>query len=990
MKKRMQRIIAALMMAALLLTSQPGYVMAAEASGGENAEGWTAEFDEGTGTMTISGTGACEILEKQPYSDSVKKLVVGEGITSIKTNHSDSNYHVFPNVEEVSLPGTLKEIPDYCFYYCSELTEVVLPQSLERIGKLAFGNCTELTEISIPSTVTEIDENAFQECKKLKKVNLHEGLKKIGRYAFYSCEELAEISIPGTVEEIGERAFFVCGQLTKIEIPGKVRRIAEGVFSQCTNLRTVVFHDGLETIDAYAFMECGKITEIEIPKTVKKIEAGAFIYCYKLEKVVLNEGLETIGNIKASSTAPFWECSLKEIQIPSTVKEIGTNAFGYGGFSPIILPKGLERLGDNVLKGNLESNAISNIELPAALTYIGDDNFPEDCLVLCTNDYQIGYCQERNLKYADAKEGIDFRALEHALEEQQYEYTGEEIQPKVKDVVYSGEHGGCVLKEGRDYLVSYKDNINCGTAKVVLTGVGPWKGEKELDFEIYRLVEKCDIRLEYDKILYNGQKQNPKAEVKFGGETLVEGEDYTLEYRGGIEEGPATVTVTGKGVYKGNVEKVYTIYKKQMEECDISLEYTSVLYDGSPKKPAVTVKDSAGNLLTEGTDYTLQYKDNMNEGTATVAITGRGAYKGSVIKTYDIYKKSVEGCDVSLEYTSVLYDGSPKKPAVTVKDSAGNLLTEGADYEAAYVNDTGSGPAAVTVTGKGIYKGEKTVSYTIEKISLETAAMTLSETIYTYDGSEKKPTVSVALNGKTLMPDVDYVVTYEANINEGTAYAVVSGAGHYTGAVRVSFTILPYSAGKDSVYSRDDTLISQNLLYHITDDEEGEVEITSTSSRSLKSLVVPATVTCEGKTYKVTSIGKNAFYKNTKLTSVVIGNNVTSIEDYAFYGCKNVTSIKMGRSVEIIGASSFRKCTKLKSIVLPKSMDELGKNAFYGCKKLSAITIQANSVVDIADNAIKGISKKAVIKVPKKLLKGYKKELGKKTGFKKSMKIKKK
>ena len=92
----------------------------------------------------------------------------------------------------------------------------------------------------------------------------------------------------------------------------------------------------------------------------------------------------------------------------------------------------------------------------------------------------------------------------------------------------------------------------------------------------------------------------------------------------------------------------------------------------------------------------------------------------------------------------------------------------------------------------------------------------------------------------------------------------------------------------------------------------------------------------------------------------------------------------MGRSVEIIGASSFRKCTKLKSIVLPKSIDELGKNAFYGCKKLKSITIQANSVVDIADNAIKGISKKAIIKVPKKLIKGYKKQLGKKTGYKKT------
>lgn len=108
-------------------------------------------------------------------------------------------------------------------------------------------------------------------------------------------------------------------------------------------------------------------------------------------------------------------------------------------------------------------------------------------------------------------------------------------------------------------------------------------------------------------------------------------------------------------------------------------------------------------------------------------------------------------------------------------------------------------------------------------------------------------------------------MTYEANINEGTAYAVVQGINHYTGAARMNFTILPYSSGKDSAYSKDDTLISQNLLYHITDEEEDEVEISSTSSKDLKTLKIPATVTCDGKTYKVTSIGKNAFYKNTKM-----------------------------------------------------------------------------------------------------------------------------
>ena len=185
-------------------------------------------------------------------------------------------------------------------------------------------------------------------------------------------------------------------------------------------------------------------------------------------------------------------------------------------------------------------------------------------------------------------------------------------------------------------------------------------------------------------------------------------------------------------------------------------------------------------------------------------------------------------------------------------------------------------------------------------------------------------------------------------------------------------------------------IISNNLIYTITDDENFEVEVAGVSKNNISKLVIPGTVNVDGWTYKVTSVGSRAFYKNTKIKSIVIGNNVASIEDYAFYGCKNVKQIKMGKSVEIIGVSSFRKCTKLTKVILPKSIDELGKNAFYGCKKLKTITINANSVVDISDNAIKGISKKAVIKVPKKLVNKYKKKFKGKTGFKKTMKIKKK
>ncbi len=155
--------------------------------------------------------------------------------------------------------------------------------------------------------------------------------------------------------------------------------------------------------------------------------------------------------------------------------------------------------------------------------------------------------------------------------------------------------------------------------------------------------------------------------------------------------------------------------------------------------------------------------------------------------------------------------------------------------------------------------------------------------------------------------------------------------------------------------------------------------------------MIPATIKCEGITYKVTSIGQKAFYKNTKIKSVEVGNNVTSIENYAFYGCKNMASLNFGKKVEVIGSSAFRKCTKLTAVTLPKSMEELGKNAFYGCSKLKTITINANSVIDIEEGAIKGISNKAVIKVPKKHYKKYQKKLTSRTGYKKkTMKLKKK
>lgn len=347
--------------------------------------------------------------------------------------------------------------------------------------------------------------------------------------------------------------------------------------------------------------------------------------------------------------------------------------------------------------------------------------------------------------------------------------------------------------------------------------------------------------------------------------------------------------------------------------------------------------------------------------------------------------------DATITFSSQAYtaDKIPKTPEAIVNYN-GNILVNGTDYVVTYENNTDAGTATAIITGKGKYGDSVRKEFTITGISMENVDISLKKTIYTYDGSAKTPTINASYNGTKLVNGVDYTLSYKDNQDEGTAQVIVTGKGMFTDAASLSFVILPYNPGMDSVYG-EGTLIDGNFVYGITDDEKNEVELCCPAKMNLKKIQIPAKITdADGKVYTVTSIGQKAFYKNTKLSNVIIGNNVKSIEDYAFYGCKNITNIVFGKNVEIIGNSSFRKCTKLISITLPKSLDELGKNAFYGCSKLKSIILNANTVVDINANAIKNVSKKVVIKVPKKLVKNYTKEFTTKTGFKKTMKIKRK
>ena len=116
------------------------------------------------------------------------------------------------------------------------------------------------------------------------------------------------------------------------------------------------------------------------------------------------------------------------------------------------------------------------------------------------------------------------------------------------------------------------------------------------------------------------------------------------------------------------------------------------------------------------------------------------------------------------------------------------------------------------------------------------------------------------------------------------------------------------------------------------------------------SVVIPASVSYGGRTYSVTSIGNNAFYNCTGLTSVTIGNSVTSIGEWAFYNCTGLTSVTIGNSVTSIGGHAFYRCNGLTSVTIPNSVTSIGEHAFCYCSGLTSVTIP-NSVTSIGSSA---------------------------------------
>lgn len=310
-------------------------------------------------------------------------------------------------------------------------------------------------------------------------------------------------------------------------------------------------------------------------------------------------------------------------------------------------------------------------------------------------------------------ESIDINTATFILDTNNFIYDGTEKRPQ-----FSIKNGEITLEEEKDYTVKYDNNLNVGTAKIILEGKGHYKGTIEKDFTISPQDLSNGQATVNERIVYNGKAQEPQVDVKnYKGNTLTVGKDYSLKYSNNIDAGIATVTITGIGNYAGTITKQFTIDKNNII---VEINDFEITYDGKEHGIVMNITtDLDGAVIKYGTTEECNLSSMptyKNVGTYKIyyEITANNYNTLSGSVNLKIKEKNISSSNVTLDADKYIHNGIAIKPLITVKDE-NIILSENQDYTSSYDNNVNVGIGTITITGKGNYTGNINVPFNIEK-----------------------------------------------------------------------------------------------------------------------------------------------------------------------------------------------------------------------------------------------------------------------------------
>lgn len=287
-------------------------------------------------------------LIQDPDSNNANDLIASV-TTKGDTDHYQGSISIPSSVTIDGTNYTVGVIGDMAFKTCKSLTSVTIPASVKQIPNGAFYGCDNLTSIVVANGNQVYDSrdncNAVIETATntliagCKYTFIPSSTTAIGEAAFYGCNTLSSINLPYSIKSIGKWAFLDCTGLTSVAIPSSMTEIETGVFKGCTNLASIKIPASITSIGDNAFCDCNNLT-IEIPTTVAEISRTA---------------LNGVGTLYwNSNNAPSYairESFIIGLEFGNDVTEITWNVSAFSGLRSLTIPYSVSFISKNALRG---------------------------------------------------------------------------------------------------------------------------------------------------------------------------------------------------------------------------------------------------------------------------------------------------------------------------------------------------------------------------------------------------------------------------------------------------------------------------------------------------------------------------------------------------------------------------------------------------------------------------------------------------------------